>query len=193
MVFAFHTLGCKVNQYETQAMEELLLAKGHTLVPFEEKADVYIINSCTVTAVSDKKSRQAVRQARRRAPEAVVALCGCYPQVSPEEAAKLDADGAMGLMAALGQAGALIKLDRPADAVTLLQGLESRATEDGRATLRMLLGEAAEAAGKTDVAVAAYEALAASQPGLDGEFYRSRAEALGGGKTAPVKDGAENK
>ena len=82
-------------------------------------------------------------------------------------AAKLDADGAMGLMAALGQ--------------------------DGRATLRMLLGEAAEAAGKTDVAVAAYEALAASQPGLDGEFYRSRAEALGGGKTAPVKDGAENK
>ena len=100
-------------------------------------------------------------------------------------AAKLDADGAMGLMAALGQAGALIKLDRPADAVTLLQGLESRATEDGRATL--------QAAGKTDVAVAAYEALAASQPGLDGEFYRSRAEALGGGKTAPVKDGAENK
>ena len=77
--------------------------------------------------------------------------------------------------------------------MTLLQGLESRATEDGRATLRMLLGEAAEAAGKTDVAVAAYEALAASQPGLDGEFYRSRAEALGGGKTAPVKDGAENK
>ena len=93
MVFAFHTLGCKVNQYETQAMEELLLAKGHTLVPFEEKADVYIINSCTVTAVSDKKSRQAVRQARRRAPEAVVALCGCYPQVSPEEAAKLDGCG----------------------------------------------------------------------------------------------------
>lgn len=92
MVFAFHTLGCKVNQYETQAMEELLLAKGHTLVPFEEKADVYIINSCTVTAVSDKKSRQAVRQARRRAPEAVVALCGCYPQVSPAEAARLDAD-----------------------------------------------------------------------------------------------------
>ena len=55
MVFAFHTLGCKVNQYETQAMEELLLAKGHTLVPFEEKADVYIINSCTVTAVSEKR------------------------------------------------------------------------------------------------------------------------------------------
>ena len=63
-------------------------------------------------------------------------------------------------------------------------------TRDLYAPVREL---AAEAAGKTDVAVAAYEALAASQPGLDGEFYRSRAEALGGGKTAPVKDGAENK
>ena len=92
MVFAFHTLGCKVNQYETQAMEEILLSRGHTLAPFEGEADVYIINSCTVTAVSDKKSRQTVRQARKRAPGAIVALCGCYPQVSPEEAAGLDAD-----------------------------------------------------------------------------------------------------
>lgn len=92
MVFAFQTLGCKVNQYETQAMEEILLSRGHTLAPFEGEADVYIINSCTVTAVSDKKSRQTVRQARKRAPEAIVALCGCYPQVSPEEAARLDAD-----------------------------------------------------------------------------------------------------
>ena len=92
MVFAFQTLGCKVNQYETQAMEEILLSRGHTLAPFEGEADVYIINSCTVTAVSDKKSRQTVRQARKRAPGAIVALCGCYPQVSPEEAAKLDAD-----------------------------------------------------------------------------------------------------
>ncbi len=92
MRVAIHTLGCKVNQYETQAMEEILRARGHTLTAFEESADLYIINSCTVTAVSDKKSRQAVRQARKRAPNAVVAVCGCYPQVSPEEAAKLDAD-----------------------------------------------------------------------------------------------------
>ena len=92
MRVAITTLGCKVNQYESQAMEEILLSRGHSLVPFEDPADVYIINSCTVTAVSDKKSRQTVRQARKRAPEAIVALCGCYPQVSPEEAADLPAD-----------------------------------------------------------------------------------------------------
>ena len=92
MRVAIHTLGCKVNQYESQAMEELLQARGHTLVPFDGEADAYLINSCTVTAVSDKKSRQAVRQVRRRAPEALIALCGCYPQVSPEQAAALGAD-----------------------------------------------------------------------------------------------------
>lgn len=92
MRVALHTLGCKVNQYESQAMEEILLARGHTLVPFHQEADCYIINSCTVTAVSDKKSRQAVRQARKRAPEALVALCGCYSQVSPEQAKELDVD-----------------------------------------------------------------------------------------------------
>lgn len=86
------TLGCKVNQYETQAMELLLKQKGHILVNEEEPADAYIINSCTVTASSDKKSRQAVRQARRKSPEAVVALCGCYPQVSPKEAEELELD-----------------------------------------------------------------------------------------------------
>ena len=92
MRVAIHTLGCKANQYETQAMETILRQRGPTLVPFDWAADAYIVNSCTVTAVSDKKSRQAVRQARKRAPEAVVALCGCYPQVSPEAAAALDCD-----------------------------------------------------------------------------------------------------
>ena len=67
MRIALYTLGCKVNQYESQAMEALLLARGHHLVPFTDQADVYLINSCTVTATSDKKSRQAVRQARKRA------------------------------------------------------------------------------------------------------------------------------
>ena len=80
MNIALYTLGCKVNQYETQALERLFLQRGHTLVPFEGEADVYIINTCSVTAVSDKKSRQTIRRTRKRAPEAVVAVCGCYAQ-----------------------------------------------------------------------------------------------------------------
>ena len=90
MTVAFYTLGCKVNQYETQALEQLFTARGHLLVSFEGEADAYIINSCTVTAVSDKKSRQMVRQARKRSPEALVALCGCYPQTHPDDIENLD-------------------------------------------------------------------------------------------------------
>ena len=86
------TLGCKVNQYETQAMEQELLRRGHGLVPFEGEADAYIINTCTVTAVSDKKSRQMIRRARKLSPEAVVAVCGCYPQTHPEDVKGLDVD-----------------------------------------------------------------------------------------------------
>ena len=89
---AIYTLGCKVNQYETQAMEQELTARGHTLVPFEDLADAYIINTCTVTAVSDKKSRQMIRRARKENPAAVVAVCGCYAQTKPEEVAALDVD-----------------------------------------------------------------------------------------------------
>ena len=92
MKVAFYTLGCKVNQYETQALERLFAQRGHTLVPFEGEADIYIINSCTVTAVSDKKSRQVVRQARKRAPNGVVALCGCYPQTHPGDVDSLPVD-----------------------------------------------------------------------------------------------------
>ncbi len=89
---AIYTLGCKVNQYETQAMERELTDRGHELVPFDGPADVYIINTCTVTAVSDKKSRQMIRRARKQAPNAVVAVCGCYAQTKPEEVRALDAD-----------------------------------------------------------------------------------------------------
>ena len=92
MKIAIYTLGCKVNQYETQAMERELTGRGHALVPFEEQADAYIINTCTVTAVSDKKSRQMIRRARKQSPGAVVAVCGCYAQTKPEEIKELDVD-----------------------------------------------------------------------------------------------------
>lgn len=106
MLAAIYTLGCKVNQYETQAMEQELVRRGHTLVPFDEKADVYIINTCSVTAVSDKKSRQMLRRCRKLNPEAVVAACGCYVQTHPEEAASLDID----LVAGTGDRMAFLEL-----------------------------------------------------------------------------------
>ena len=96
MKIAICTLGCKVNQYETQALEAELTRRGHTLVPFEDAADAYIINTCSVTAVSDKKSRNVVRRARRSCPDAVVAVCGCYVQTHEEEARTLGADLLMG-------------------------------------------------------------------------------------------------
>ena len=92
MKIAFYTLGCKVNQYETQALEQMFSARGHVLVPFEEQADAYIINTCTVTAVSDKKSRQVIRRARKDNPDAVIAVCGCYPQTHPDDMAALSVD-----------------------------------------------------------------------------------------------------
>ena len=92
MRVAICTLGCKVNQYETQAMEQELLRRGHTLADFEEEADAYVVNTCSVTAVSDKKSRQMLRRAKKRNPAAVVAACGCYSQTHTEEAEGLGID-----------------------------------------------------------------------------------------------------
>lgn len=92
MRIAIYTLGCKVNQYETQAMEQELAARGHQLVDFEQPADAYIINTCSVTAVSDKKSRQMIRRAKKMNPDAVVAACGCYVQTHTDEAAALGID-----------------------------------------------------------------------------------------------------
>lgn len=96
MKFACYTLGCKVNQYETQAMEQLLVQNGHTLGSFDEACDGYIINTCTVTAVSDKKSRNAIRRVRKLNPSAVVGVCGCYAQNNPDEIRKLDVDVLIG-------------------------------------------------------------------------------------------------
>ena len=92
MRVGIYTLGCKVNQYETQAMEQELLRRGHELVSFESVADAYIVNTCSVTAISDKKSRQMLRRCRRLNREAVVAACGCYVQTHADEAATLDVD-----------------------------------------------------------------------------------------------------
>lgn len=82
---AFYTLGCKVNQYETEALEELFINAGYEVVGFTRFADVYIINTCTVTHHGDSKSRQAIRRAKRTNPEAVVVAMGCYGQVSADE------------------------------------------------------------------------------------------------------------
>ena len=87
---ALHNLGCKVNAYETEAMQELLEQAGYQIVPFEEQADVYIINTCTVTNVADRKSRQMIHRARKKNPGAVIAAAGCYVQT--KDTAGLDAD-----------------------------------------------------------------------------------------------------
>ncbi len=92
MKIAIYTLGCKVNQYETQAMERELRARGHEIVPFSGEADAYVINTCSVTAAGDQKSRQAVHRVRREHPEAVVAVCGCWSQTHAAEARALGAD-----------------------------------------------------------------------------------------------------
>lgn len=96
MKYAFYTLGCKVNQYETQAMQQLLLQRGDTLGDFDGICDCYVINTCTVTAMSDKKSRNAIRRVRRRNPEAVIGVCGCYAQTAPEELREMDVDVLIG-------------------------------------------------------------------------------------------------
>ena len=87
---AFMTLGCKVNQFETETMEGLFRARGYDVVPFEESADVYVVNTCSVTHLSDRKSRQIIRRAARTNPRACIAVCGCYAQVAPEEIRALE-------------------------------------------------------------------------------------------------------
>ncbi len=92
MKFGFYTLGCKTNQYETQAMEQLIAALGHTVGNFEDLCDGYIINTCSVTAVADKKNRAIIRRCRRENPDAVIGVCGCYTQHTPEAVRSLGVD-----------------------------------------------------------------------------------------------------
>ena len=81
---ALHNLGCKVNAYETEAMQQRLKENGYTIVPFTEEADVYIINTCTVTNIADRKSRQMLHRAKKRNPNAIVIAAGCYVQTAKE-------------------------------------------------------------------------------------------------------------
>jgi len=92
MTFAFYTLGCKTNQYEPQAMERLLTQMGHSIVSFDEEADCYCINTCSVTAVADKKNRAVIRRCRKSHPSALLAVCGCYPQHAAEKLREMDID-----------------------------------------------------------------------------------------------------
>ena len=92
MKFGFYTLGCKTNQFETQAMERFLIERGHEVGSFESPCDGYIINTCSVTAVADKKNRAVIRRCRRENPEAVIGVCGCYTQHAPEAVRTLGVD-----------------------------------------------------------------------------------------------------
>lgn len=89
MKVAFATLGCRVNQYESEAMAEKFIREGYEVVDFDQFSDVYVINTCTVTNMGDKKSRQIISRARRTNPDAIIAAVGCYSQMSPKEVSEI--------------------------------------------------------------------------------------------------------
>ena len=89
MKVAFHTLGCKVNQYESEAMAQMFRERGWDIGDEREFADVYVINTCTVTATADKKSRQYIRRMKRVNPDSIIAVTGCFSQISPDEVSKI--------------------------------------------------------------------------------------------------------
>ena len=101
---ALHTLGCKVNVYETDAMRAMLEEEGFEIVPFDAPADVYVINTCSVTNIADRKSRQMIHRARKMNPDSVVVAAGCYVQTALDKTGKtVDADiilGAVGIVMA---------------------------------------------------------------------------------------------
>ncbi len=118
MKIGIATLGCKVNQVEMAAMERELERRGHELVPFEGPADAYIVNTCAVTAMSGKKSRQLIRRARKISPGAVIGVCGCYAQVSPEEVRDLGVDligGSGGRLAFLDKLEVMVRRKEPVE------------------------------------------------------------------------------
>lgn len=139
---AFHNLGCKVNAYETEAMIQQMEAAGYEIVPFEETADIYIINTCTVTGIADRKSRQMLHRAKKRNPDALVVAVGCYVQADPKEAA---ADEAVDLIVGNDQKGRLVEvIEKHADAMLDIAASReyeslsvSRSSEHTRAFLKI--------------------------------------------------------
>ena len=90
MKVAFSTLGCRVNQYESEAMAEKFIREGYEIVDFSEVADVYVVNTCTVTNMGDKKSRQIISKARRLNEKAIIAVVGCYSQLAPDKVSAIE-------------------------------------------------------------------------------------------------------
>ena len=88
---AFHNLGCKVNSYETDAMAQKCIEKGYKIVDFEQKSDIYVVNTCSVTNIADRKSRQMLHKAKKQNPDSVVVAVGCFVQANPEEVARDEA------------------------------------------------------------------------------------------------------
>jgi threonylcarbamoyladenosine tRNA methylthiotransferase MtaB len=89
MKVAFATLGCRVNQYETEAMAEKFLREGYEKTDFDSFSDIYVINTCSVTNMGDKKSRQMIGRARKQNPHGIIAVVGCYSQIASEEISKI--------------------------------------------------------------------------------------------------------
>jgi len=106
MKVAFHTLGCKVNQYETEALKEIFSLKGYSVVDEKEFADIYVINTCTVTSLADRKSRQYIRKMKKVNPASIVAVTGCYAQISPDEVASIEE---VNLVAGTNEKGRLVE------------------------------------------------------------------------------------
>src|SRR5665648_848419 len=106
MKVAFHTLGCKVNQYETEALKERFSLKGYSVVDEKEFADIYVINTCTVTSLADRKSRQYIRKMKKVNPASIVAVTGCYAQIRPDEVASIEE---VNLVAGTNEKGRLVE------------------------------------------------------------------------------------
>lgn len=126
---ALHNLGCKVNAYETEAMQHILETEGYEIVPFTEKADVYVINTCSVTNIADRKSRQMLHKAKKNNPDAVVVAAGCYVQTKEAEAAL---DESIDIIIGNNKKHELVELLEKFEAEKKLRGKEQEETKPDR-------------------------------------------------------------